>query len=73
MNRKEVILKHLRRHKYISSFQAFDLYGITRLSAVIFDLREDGYQIGNVWRNTTNRFGHFVRYVDYFLIKGKKK
>ena len=73
MNQAQTVLKHLRRHKYLSSFQAFELYGITRLSAVIYDLRADGYEIGVVWRETTNRYGNLVRYTDYFLIKGNKK
>lgn len=73
MNRKEIILKHLSKHKYISSFQAFELYGITRLSAGIYDLKADGYKIGRVWRDAVNRYGNPVRYADYFLIKGNKK
>ena len=73
MNQKQIVLKYLRWHKYLSSFRAFELYGITRLSAVIYDLRADGYEIGTIWRETTNRYGNLVKYVDYFLIKGKKK
>lgn len=73
MNGKQIVLQHFTKYKYISSKQAFELYGITRLSAVIFDLREEGYNIGSVWRSCTNRYGNNVRYMDYFLIKGKKK
>lgn len=72
MNQEQLILRHLRKYKYISSFKAIELYGITRLSAVIYNLREEGYKIGTIWRKATNRYGNLVRYVDYFLIKGKK-
>ena len=72
MNRKEVILRHFSKYKYISSMQAFELYGITRLSAVIYDLRNDGHKIGFIWRTCVNRYGKQVRYADYFLIKKGK-
>lgn len=73
MNQMQLVLKHLNRHKYISSFKAIELYGITRLSAVIYDLKDAGYEIGTVWRHATNRYGNPVRYVDYYLIKNKRK
>lgn len=73
MNRKEVILQHFSKHKFISSMVAFELYGITRLSAVIYELRHEGYKVGSIWRTTTNRFGREVRYLDYYLVKGVKK
>lgn len=69
MSHCEIILKHLREHKYISSMQAFSEYGITRLASRIHDLRKDGYNIGSVWRTRVNRYGNEVAYLDYFLIK----
>lgn len=72
MNQKQVVLKHLRKHKWLNSWRAFELYGISRLSAVIYDLRADGYNIGTVWEYATNDYGNQVRYVNYFLIKRKK-
>ena len=48
---------------------AFDMYGITRLSATIYNLRQRGIKIGSVWRTTTNRYGNQVRYMDYYLEK----
>lgn len=73
MNQEQLILKHLRRHKFISSFKAFELYGITRLSARIYNLRQDGYDIQMIWRYATNRYGNLVKYADYFLVKNKDK
>lgn len=37
--------KHLKKRKSITTWDAIQLYGITRLSALIFTLREDGYNI----------------------------
>lgn len=71
MNHEEIILNHLRKHKTITTLEAFELYGITRLSARIFNLRESGYKIGLIWENGTNRYGNQVRWGKYFLIKTK--
>ncbi len=71
MNHEEIILNHLRKHKTITTLEAFELYGITRLSARIFNLRESGYKIGLVWETGTNRYGNQVRWGKYFLIKNK--
>lgn len=71
MNQEQVILKHLRKHKTITSMEVFELYGFTRLSAVIFNLRESGHKIGMIWETGTNRYGNQVRWGKYFLIKNK--
>ena len=71
MNQNEIILNHLRKNKGITSMDAFELYGITRLSARIHDLREEGYEISMIWEYATNRYGNQVKYGKYFLIKNK--
>lgn len=68
MNQEQVILKHFQKHKTITSMEAIELYGFTRLSAIIFNLRESGHKIGMVWEEGINRFGHHVRWGKYFLI-----
>ena len=45
MNQNQKILKHLKEHKKITSYEAFEKYRITRLSARIHDLREQGHNI----------------------------
>lgn len=45
MNQNQKILNHLKEHKKITSYEAFEKYRITRLSARIHDLREQGYNI----------------------------
>ena len=39
------VLEHLKKYKSITSMDAFRLYEITRLSAVVFDLRKHGHKI----------------------------
>ena len=61
------VLEHLRRHGSITSMEAFGLYGATRLSAIIFELRRKGFNISNEWLETTDRYGSTVRFVRYRL------
>lgn len=45
MTQKEQVIHHLKQKGAITSWEAIQEYGITRLSAKIFDLRKDGYKI----------------------------
>ena len=45
MSQEIQILNHIKRHKKISSMQAFSKYNITRLAAVVYNLRAKGYAI----------------------------
>ena len=63
MVQKEVILKYLQKHKSITSLQAFKKFNITRLSAVIYQLRDEGYDIETerkINKNTGTSFGYYT-------------
>ena len=64
---KVAILEHLRKYPWLTSEEAFRKYGITRLAACIFDLREKGYDIETVMVETETRFGESCRYARYVL------
>lgn len=66
LSQTERVLKHLER-KSITSLEAFDKYGITRLSAVIFNLRDAGYDIGTEMIEVKNRYGDTCRVAEYTL------
>ena len=61
------ILRHLKEKGNITSMEAFELYGATRLSAIIFTLRKRGYDIQNKSEVCTDRYGHVCNYVRYVL------
>ncbi|MDP2692779.1 MAG: helix-turn-helix domain-containing protein [bacterium] len=63
----EQVTQHLRKNGHITSEQAFKRYGITRLSAVIFNLREDGARIENERQEKKNNFGRTVGFDRYVL------
>ena len=42
---KEEILQYLKKHKTITSWDAIEMFHVTRLAAVIFLLKQDGHEI----------------------------
>ena len=66
---KVAILEYLRTHKWMTSKDAFELYGITRLSARIKELRDRGYHIETVMVEGTTRFGEPCNYARYILFE----
>ena len=65
------ILNHLKKHKFITSWEAIQEYRITRLSARIYELREKGYQI--LTKNITENGKTFAEYslISTTLLKEK--
>lgn len=63
----KLLLRHLQQYGSISSIEAFALYGITRLSGRIYDLRQEGYIIKGTTETAVNRYGKKVRYRRYSL------
>ena len=70
---KDAVLMHLLEHKSLTSWEAFERYGCTRLSAVIYVLRNrDGYLIESADKEVTTRYGKRV-IVSEYILKGKIK
>lgn len=67
LTQNKTLLKYLKKNKSgITSFMAFDMFGITRLSGRIYDLRSDGNNIESIIEMGTNRFNkpcHWARYI----------
>lgn len=66
-NQVDLVLDHLKRKGYITTWEAFELYGITRLSAKIHILRKENYKITSVSTTRKNRYGHICTYSTYTL------
>ena len=64
---QEVILQHLRNEGSITTWEAIKEYGVTRLSAVIYNLRKTGFDITDDWVYTTNRYGNPVKFKKYIF------
>lgn len=63
---KELIEKHLLEKGEITSWEAFKIYGVTRLSHIIYVLRRK-YDIISVSTTKKNRYGHCCTYSTYTL------
>lgn len=63
------IIAHLRKHKTITSYEAIKQYGATRLSGIIFILRDRGFEIETEMVQGINRYGHISNYAIYHLVK----
>ena len=61
------ILRHLKEHKYISTFEAFNEYNITRLGSRIWDIKQMGYDIGSDMISRKNLRGEVVSFKRYYL------
>ena len=65
----DIVRNHLEKHNTITSKTAFEKYGITRLSAVIYNLRDAGLKIVTEYETGKNRYGGKTTYAVYRLVK----
>ena len=67
IKQQRMVLDHLMKHGSITSMEAIDKYGCTRLSSQIYALRhKKHYAIRSEWEDGINRFGSPTRYVRYY-------
>lgn len=60
------VLEHLQKYGTITSLEAIELYGATRLSSIIFNLRKK-YNIDDIYCQCTDKYGNVARYKKYIL------
>lgn len=65
LNQKQKVMRHLNNYGSITPLDAFRDYGIMRLAAVIFNLKEDGKNIESEMISSSNRFGEKVSFSEY--------
>lgn len=65
MTQKEAVIKHFEQFGSLSSWHAFQEYGITRLASIICDMRKEGYSITNNDHTVKNRLGGTSTYTEY--------
>lgn len=52
----------------ITSIEAISLFGATRLSAIMFNIRKKGYNVISNTEESMDRYGNVVRYSRYRII-----
>lgn len=69
----DVILDYLKRNGSITSMEAIKNFSITRLSAIIFMLKKDGYNIESFYKTGKNKkYGWSTHFVEYILKDDKQ-
>ena len=62
---REAIMWHLKTYGKITSWEAIKEYGATRLSDIIFRLKNEGYNIKTNLVKKENRFGNTTTIAKY--------
>lgn len=65
ITQKQMVLNHMDKYGKITSMEAFEMYGITRLAARVHDLKSAGYTIDSESKSKKNRFGVMCTYSEY--------
>jgi hypothetical protein len=63
------VREHLIKNGYINSWTAIELYGATRLSAIIFKLRKEGMEILSIPCSSYDRNSELCNYTTYKLVQ----
>ena len=63
----DLIAQHLIDYGSITTWDAIECYGCTRLSARISDLRKARWEISRSMETGRNRYGHTSNYARYTL------
>lgn len=71
VSQKSMVLDYMEEFGSITPIDAFRDLGITRLSAIVFNLKEEGHDIYKVIETGKNRFGNRTRYARYSFGKGE--
>ena len=64
-SQSDAILWHLKTYGSITSYEAIKEYGATRLSAIIFNHRKEGYNIDSLPLTKKTRFGRNTTIAKY--------
>jgi len=67
-SQSDAILWHLKTYGSITSYEAIKEYGATRLSAIIFNHRKEGYNIGSTPLTKKTRFGRNTTIAKYTYV-----
>ena len=68
LSQTEMLARHLNDNGSITSLEAIELYGCTRLSARVWELRHKyGIEVTSTTEVGKNRYGRMVNYTRYSL------
>lgn len=71
MTQHDAIIAYMREHSSITTYEAFEQLGITKLTTRISELRRAGFKIKSQVYSGLNRYGKPVTYNRYWLGEDK--
>lgn len=69
MTQNERVVEYINRFGSITTLEAFNDLGVTRLASRICDLTKMGYEFDKEFESAKNRYGDPVSYVRYKIRK----
>ena len=66
-SQRQMVLNHIQKYGGITSIEAIELYGATRLSGLIYNLKKDGYNINTQLLKGVTRYGTSCCYAKYSI------
>jgi len=72
-SQSDAVLWHLKNYGSITSYEAIKEYGATRLSAIIFNHRKEGYDIDSMPLTKKTRFGRNTTIAKYIYTAPPQK
>lgn len=64
-SQRDDIIRHLMTEGSITAWEAIKEYGSTRLSAIVYELRKQGWNIESEMVTAKNRYGNTVQFAHY--------
>ena len=64
---RAAVIKWLKSGNSLTSKEAYENFGITRLAAIIHDLKEMGYSIHTIMVDGVTRYGDSCKYAKYIM------
>jgi hypothetical protein len=61
----QAIREYLIAGGTLTSMEAYERFGCTRLAVYIYEMRKKGFKIVKTWRYGKNRYGRQTRYAAY--------
>ena len=65
----QAVLNELKEGREVTNKRMFEIYGVTRLSSIIYELRNHGFIIHTIMTDGKTRFGDSTKYARYILGK----
>ena len=69
ISQKQRVIKYIKDFGSITTFQAYSDLGVTRLSAVMYNIKKDGIKVKTETGKAKNRYGEDTHFAIYSFIE----